>query len=163
MEEIVLKGKEYGKLCNLKRVDKKAIFYTKNSDVLVYERIDDKKRLHLPSIITTDEDSFYTFLNHSVGISLENIECFLRLVDYYPKFETINSKLKKNYIKRLRDYYSCYVDSNLSKEFSPIEYFDTMIYPIVIPIEEAIEKCFSYKEKSHTGYALCEFQKIKKR
>lgn len=165
MKNIILRGNEYKRLATEKIVDQKAIFYSQNEEILVYEEKNGKRMMHLPKIDAGDKNKCNLFLTSLIGssFSLEDMNLILRLEEYYPKFETINNKLKRKYIDRIRDYYSYCVDFDLLGELQPIVHYDDMIYPRVVPIDEAIERLFSYNENSRTGYALEEFQKVKKR
>lgn len=163
MKEIILSGSEYKKLSTMKAADQIAIFYDKEGNVLVYEK--SKEKVTLPKIFSNDKKQFYSYLTNSIGIpfSLEKMNLFLQLEDYYIKFETENNKLKRNYMGRLREYYSCCVDFTSMIEIQPMVDYDTVSYPNIIPIDEAIERSFLRYSNSHTGYALRELQKVKKR
>ena len=65
------------------------------------------------------DKEFFNQVCQIAGISAleDQVEQFLQVIDYYLELERKNSKLKKVYLKMIRDYYCCVanIENNLQK------------------------------------------------
>lgn len=166
MKEIIRSGSEYKNLATEFTIIKKAIIYNENNDILLYEKEEKGGyRYTIPSIISSNENEFYSYINESIGIPIDHMDFLLRIVDYNFTFDKINNKLKKRYKQELRDYYFGYVACLQEEQISPISFQNQLEvgYPKIFSLDDAIERVSAYNQNSRTGEALYEFQKIKRR
>ena len=150
MDTTIRTGKEFKNLAKKTITMKKMFLYNNDNNLLVYKN---PNKIYLPTVITD--------IHHKLNISFldENVECFFQLLDYLPIFERTNNKLKKVYVEKVRDYYSCLVDLDNVASFESKK----GIEPSVISVDEALE-IMSNVNYSHTLYALNNFkQKVKER
>ncbi|MCI8347800.1 MAG: hypothetical protein HFJ12_07695 [Bacilli bacterium] len=134
--EIIVTGKQYRNLVNLSETRKKIIFYNENCDILIYHNIG---KLCLPTVLTSEEEEFFSKLNKITGISFQwdSVDHFLQLQDYSLRLKRQNNKLIKIYLETIRDYYCCPV--NMEKKIEvPIEILGDGINPTFMNLEDIL-------------------------
>lgn len=159
MDTTIRTGKEFKNLAKKTITMKKMFLYNNDNNLLVYKN---PNKIYLPTVITDSEEKFIADIHHKLNISFldENVECFFQLLDYLPIFERTNNKLKKVYVEKVRDYYSCLVDLDNVASFESKK----GIEPSVISVDESLEIMSNVNYNSHTLYALNNFkQKVKER
>ncbi len=115
--------------------NKKMLFYDLKGYLLIYEN---NFNFYFPKAITNSESDFFNNIKYQTNINF-NIECaekILEIVNYETRFSLLNGKLKKEYLKIIKDYY-CYLISFKNYEN---QIFDKISYgvPKIMKIDDII-------------------------
>lgn len=115
--------------------NKKMLFYDLKGYLLIYEN---NFNFYFPKAITNSESDFFNNIKYQTNINF-NIECaekILEIVNYETRFSLLNGKLKKEYLKIIKDYY-CYLISFKNYEN---QIFDKISYgvPKIMRIDDII-------------------------
>ena len=165
METIILSGKEYQNLATRSKVKKNMLFYNGNNEILIYQR---QGELHLPTIETKSDNEFLHQVCQRTGISAleDKVEQFLQVINYYLELERKNNKLKKVYLKVIRDYYCCAInlENEWQKTIAPIKRLGEKFEPKIMPLDEAIAILNDKIYNAHLVHSLNHFkQKVKEK
>ena len=138
------------------------IFYNEKKEVLLYKS---HRELYIPTITTETQTNFIAEIQKMTGIlcSGDKVEELVRLVDYCFRYETMNNKLYKKYLERVREFYTCMIA--LEQNLSPIPVQDGELIPKMWYIDDAIAELSNGKMyKKHTIYGLEKFrQRVKEK
>lgn len=160
MEKIVMSGKEYRNLTNEFKIKDRGVFYNQNMEILVYQN---GKEVQLPSVDIKYGGKCLAYQTTGVYFLAklnEQAEHFLQLLDYSYYFQCENNKLKRIYLEKIRNYYSCMfnVESGWEKILPPIEKLDEILYPKLMELDQILDIYSEEKYTSHTVYALETFK-----
>lgn len=165
--EIIVEGKEYQHLVSSSVTSKKMIFYHEDGDILFYQN---GNKILLPTVDTSKEEDFYSDIYQMTGILFQknDVDQFLQIQTNFMELKKQNNKLKKVYLKRIRDYYSCLIplDKKIEEKINPKENMGDIFYPRVVGLDDFLEVHNQKEERhySHTRESLKIFkQKIKER
>lgn len=165
--EIIITGKQYQHLVSSSVTSKKMIFYNEDNDIFIYQNGDE---LWLPKVETKKEEEFFSEIYKMTGIRFQqnDVEQFLQLQDNLMELKKQNNKLKKIYLKNIRDYYSCLVplDRKIQEKMNPREIREGIFYPKVVSLDDLLTIKNQKEERyySHTNESLKIFKrKIKER
>lgn len=115
--------------------NKKMLFYDLKGYLLIYES---NSNFYFPKAITNSENDFFYDVKYQTNINfnIEHVEKFLEVSNYETRFNSLNSKFKKEYLKVIKDYY-CYLISFKSYEN---QIFDKIDYgvPKIMKIDDII-------------------------
>lgn len=115
--------------------NKKMLFYDLKGYLLIYEN---NFNFYFPKAITNSESDFFNNIKYQTNINfnIERAEKILEIVNYETRFNLLNGKLKKEYLKIIKDYY-CYLISFKNYEN---QIFDKISYgvPKIMKIDDII-------------------------
>lgn len=115
--------------------NKKMLFYDLKGYLLIYEN---NFNFYFPKAITNSESDFFNNIKYQTNINfnIERAEKILEIVNYETRFSLLNGKLKKEYLKIIKDYY-CYLISFKNYEN---QIFDKISYgvPKIMKIDDII-------------------------
>lgn len=158
MKTIIRARNDFLKNANQTIVNKKMIFYDNHSNLLIYKN---GANFYFPKVLTSSDSVFLDGVKKITNIDFNNdkVQQIMEIIESEIRFNTTNGKMKKEYLKFVRDYYCCALSFEESK--NQIFKENNFGLPKIIKINDAIDVLKG--EKNHCSNTLQSVYELKKK